>query len=214
MANSDFNIWYKSNKESFLYINERSNIPDKWLDYEEILKIYSKESIIKPINLYMHKLCPPPKLVSIINNEITLCQENFAEIFLLKKRNGASLRSIEKIHMRQFYLSDISLGQIENCFDPVYRWAMPWFIDCENLKIDILPVENSPFYFYEHSYFSQKNKQKRIDPEMLLFKFKNNGVHMIDDEYGRIKRGFPAYLIKFQCNDIMLRQIKETYEKI
>ena len=38
MASPDFNIWYKSFNESFLYINERSNIKDDWLNYSEVLK--------------------------------------------------------------------------------------------------------------------------------------------------------------------------------
>lgn len=211
MANLDFNIWYKSFSESFLYINERSNIKDDWLDYSEILKTKYKNSIIKPINKYIYQLCPPPKLISIDNNTVTLCQENFAEIFLLKKIDSKNLRAIEKIHMRQFYLSKIIKESNKDCFDSVFRWAMPWFIDENNLEIKILNIDESPFYFYDYTYQSKTNTEKRVDPMMLFFKFKNKGKHMIDEEYGRIKRHQPAYLIKFIGSDIMIERIKEFY---
>lgn len=211
MANPDFNIWYKSFNESFLYINERSNIKDDWLDYSEVLKTEYKKSIIKPINKNFYKLCPPPKLISIENNIVTLCQNNFAEIFLLKKQDSLQLNATEKIHMRQFYLSkETKLNNID-CFDNVYRWAMPWFIDEDDIEINILPVNKSPFYFYNFKYISKKNTDKRVDPLMLFFKFKNNGSHMIDIECGRIKRDMPAYFIQFSCNDIIVEKVKEFY---
>ncbi len=213
MANPDFNIWYKSFNESFLYINERSNIKDDWLDYSEILKTEYSDKIIKPINKYFYKLCPPPELVSIKENVITLCQKNFAEIFLLKNKNSVSLRAMEKIHMRQFYLSKKTDTNIEKCFDPVFRWAMPWMIDYDGIDIKISEASDSPFYFYEFSYTSQKLSQDRIEPPMLFFKFKNIGKHMVDEEYGRIKRNNPAYLIEFSGDDIMIERIKEFYGK-
>ena len=121
MADPDFNIWYKSFNESFLYINERSNVADDWLDFNEVLKTPYKNSILKPINKYIYKLCPPPELVSIKNNIVILQQNNFAEIFLLQKKNSTSLRAIEKIWMRQFYLSDIENNNASGCFNQVFR---------------------------------------------------------------------------------------------
>jgi hypothetical protein len=213
MADPDFNIWYKSFNESFLYINERSNIKNDWLDYSEVLKTEYKNSIIKPINKNFYKLCPPPELVSIKNNVVTLCQKNFAEIFLLKKQNSANLNATEKIHMRQFYLSKENKTKIVDCFDHTYRWAMPWFIDEDGIDIEISQVLDSPFYFYDFKYKSKKNTEKQIDPLMLFFKFKNIGSHMIDNECGRIKRNQPAYFVKFSCSDIMVERVKEFYGK-
>ena len=211
MNSPDFNIWYKSFDESFLFINERSNIKPEWLNYDEVLKTEHKDSIIKPINKYMYKLCPPPKLISIDNNIVTLCQENFAEIFLLKKINSKNLRATEKIHMRQFYLSKIIKASDPDSFDPVFRWAMPWFIDEDNIEIEILNIDQSPFCFYDFSYKSKINNKNKVDPIMLFFKFKNKGSHMIDEECGRIKRNQSAYLIKFAGSDIMVKRIKEFY---
>jgi hypothetical protein len=209
--NNNFNIWYESFDESFLYINERSNIKGDWLDYSEILKTEYKESIIKPVNKYFYKLCPPPKLISINNNTVTLCQENFAEIFLLKKPDSNKLIAMEKIHMRQFYLSNKTNTNNNLCFNEIFRWAMPWFIDYPELNINIIPIDNSPFYFYEEQYYYQKQISNRIDTKMLFFQFKKEGSHMIDSEYGRIKRQQPAYLINFTGNDILVNKIKEFY---
>ena len=213
MAQSDFNIWYKSFDESFLYINERSNIKNDWLNYDEVLKTEHKDSILKPINKNFYKLCPPPKLVSIEKNSVTLCQENFAEIFLLKKIDSLHFGATEKIHMRQFYLSKEKLPKVDDCFDPVFRWAMPWFLDIDDIEVSISTAPDSPFYFYDFKYTSKKNIENRIDPRMLFFKFKNVGSHMIDNECGRIKRQQPAYLIKFSGSDIMIDKIKEFYVK-
>lgn len=213
MAKSDFHIWYKSFNESFLYINERSNVKDDWLKYSEVLKTEYKDSIIKPINKNFYKLCPPPKLVSIKDNYITLCQENFAEIFLLKKMDSFHLNATEKIHMRQFYLSKENLPNIDGCFDQVFRWAMPWFIDEDDIDVEISAAPNSPFYFYDLKYTSSKNTESHIDPKMLFFKFKNTGKHMIDEECGRIKRQQPAYLMHFYASDIIVNKVREFYVK-
>lgn len=207
----DFNIWEKSLTQSFLYINERSNLKNDWLNYKEVLNTEYKNSIIKPINKYFYKLSVPPKLISVVNNEITLCQENFAEIFLLKKQDSENLIAMEKIHMRQFYLSNQKTTDDLLCFDQKYRWAMQWFIDYPGIKINILPIEESPFYFDKYFYYSKIENSEKIEPEMLFFKFKNEGSHMVDEEYGRIKRNSPAYLINFIGDDILVKKIKEFY---
>jgi hypothetical protein len=48
---------------------------------------------------------------------------------------------------------------------------------------------------------------------MLFFQFKNKGQHMVDLEYGRIKRNSPAYFINFTVNDTIVEEIKEFYGK-
>ena len=76
----DFFIWHKSKSESFLWINKRSRVPSRWLSYPEGIKGKDND-IIKPINLYVDRLYPKPKLISIDNNVVTLQQTNHAEIF-------------------------------------------------------------------------------------------------------------------------------------
>jgi hypothetical protein len=209
MSRVDFFAWDHGANKSFIEINDRSNVKPDWLTYNEVLKTEYKNSIIKPINKYMYKLSTPPKLVSITNNVVTLCQQNFAEIFLLENKNR--LMAIEKIHMRQFYLSNKNNTEIRECFSPVFRWAMTWFIDVDGLEINISPIQDSPFYFYETSYTSKIETNTIIDPRMLFFQFKNVGQHIKNDEYGRIKRGRDAYLITFKASDEIIDRIKEFY---
>jgi len=209
MNNLDFNAWDKGRQSSFLKINLKSNIKDDWLKYEEVLKTKYKDSIIKPINKYMCKLAIPPRLISIIDNTVTLCQDNFSEIYLLNKEDY--LVAIEKIHMRQFYLSDQKNIEKTDCFEDIFRWAMTWFIDTDGLEITILPLEESPFYFYDTSYFSKKEQADIIEPKMIRFQFKNVGSHMKDTDYGRIKRKQPAFLIRFEADDYVIRKVKEFY---
>jgi hypothetical protein len=48
---------------------------------------------------------------------------------------------------------------------------------------------------------------------MLFFQFKNKGLHMKPEGYGRIKRWQPAYLITFTADDKAIQKIKEFYGK-
>lgn len=214
MAAVVMNIWSKSRKESFLYINERSNIRPDWLEYSEVLKGKYKNSIIKPINKYVEKLYIAPKLISIENNHVVLQQNNFAEIFLLLRAGQINLTAMEKVHMRQFYLSNKKI-ETNNCFNDVYRFFVPWFIDEDGLEIKIKQSDNSPFNVEEHTFISKKYSinTDKIEPEMINIQFKNIGNHMIDNEYGRIRRNNPLYNIEFDANDIIVEKIKEFYVK-
>ena len=212
MAEADFNIWYKSKIESFLFINERSNIKDEWLNYSEVLNGRYANSIIKPINKYVENLYPKPKLVSIENNIIILEYLSFAEIMLLKRRPGDILSAMEKVHMRQFYLSDKTDESDSTCFEEVYRLFIPWILDSPGTKMTITTIEDSPFkVFNDSGIFSDYECFNRIDPKMLYFQFKKIGKHMIDEEYGKISKLTPTFKLMFEGNDIMVERVKEFY---
>lgn len=211
MSRLDFDAWEKGVNGSFLNINHKSNIREDWLTYDQILSGKYKNSIIKPINKYMQNLSIPPKLISIIDNKVTLCQQNFAEIYLLENKDPYYLRAIEKIHMRQFYLSTKINKDNPECFDPVFRWAMCWFIDLDNIEVTISSIDKSPFFFHEISYITKKEDAYAIDPKMLFFQFKKIGDHIKDDEYGRIKREQPAFLMSFNADSATIDRIKEFY---
>ena len=211
MSRVDFHAWEKGVNGSFLNINHKSNIKEDWMVYSEVLKSKYKNSIIKPINKYMERLSIPPRLVSITDNKVTLCQDNFAEIYLLENPENKNLMAVEKIHMRQFYLSTKTNKDNNQCFEQVYRWARCWFIDIDNIEINITSIEDAPFYFHNTSFLSKKEDTYAIDPKMLFFQFKKVGKHMKDSEYGRIKRQQPAYLISFNADNAVIERIREFY---
>lgn len=214
MPVADFNIWYKSTIESFLYINHRSNIKDDWLNYSEVLNGKYKDSVLKPINKYVENLYPAPRLISIENNVVTLEYLSFAEIMLLQRKHEEQLSAMEKVHMRQFYLSDICDDSNSDCFQEVYRLFIPWVLDSPGKIFKISTIEDSPFRVFEkHSRFSDYECLQQIDPEMLFFQFRKVGDHMIDSEYGKIPKNTPTFRLEFDADDIMIKRIKEFYAK-
>jgi len=209
----DFDIWYKSKSESFLYINERSRVTSRWLSYQEGIKDKYTDSIIKPINLYASRLYQKPKMISIKNNEIILQQTNHAEIFLLQKEDG--LYSLDRPWIRQYYLSDQDPSELpKNCFDGVFRFYMPWLID-ENINAFIEQPEDSPFTIYPGimNFKTIPKSTLMIETDFVYFHFKNKGSHMIDHEFGKIPRFSPMYNIRFQASDIMIERVRKLYEQ-
>jgi len=208
-----FNVWYKSFTESFLDINKNSNIKPPWLKYSYVLDGEYKNSIIKPINHYVEKLYVKPNLLSIVGNTVTLQQTNHAEIFLLQMNFEDKLKALDRPHMRQFYMSNKMKNIDGNRFDQVYRFYIPWFLDADGIKIKILQAENSPFIIEEKNFISKayNNTWTYIEPEMVFFNFKSAGSHMIDEEYGRIKRFSPMFNLEFEVDDIIIERIKEFY---
>lgn len=207
-----FNVWYKSFTESFLDINKNSNIKPSWLEYSHVLNGEYKNSIIKPINHYVEKLYVKPNLLSIVGNTVTLQQTNHAEIFLLQMNFEDKLKALDRPHMRQFYMSD-KTKDTDSRFDQVYRFYIPWFLDIDGAKIKVLQSKNSPFIIEEKEFISKKydNNFEYVEPEMIFFNFKSVGPHMIDEEYGRIKRFSPMFNLEFEADDIMIERIKEFY---
>ncbi len=209
----DFDIWYKSKSESFLYINERSRVTSRWLSYQEGIKDSYADSIIKPINLYVSRLYQKPKLISISNNEVVLQQTNHAEIFLLQKEDG--LYSLDRPWIRQYYLSDQEPPELpKDCFDGVFRFYMPWLID-ENIDAFIEQPEDSPFIIYPGimNFKAIPKSTLMIETDFVYFHFKNKGNHMIDHEFGKIPRFSPMYNIRFQASDIIIERVRKLYEQ-
>jgi hypothetical protein len=207
-----FNVWYKSFTESFVYINKNSNVRPSWLKYLYVLEGQYKNSIIKPINRYVENLYIKPNLLSIVGNTVTLQQTNHAEIFLLQMKFENKLKALDRPHIRQFYMSD-KTKNVGTRFDQVYRFYIPWFLDIEGAKIKVLQPENSPFIIEEKEFVSKKYEKDSVyvEPEMIFFNFKSDGPHMIDFEFGKIKRLSPMFNLEFEADDIMIERIKEFY---
>lgn len=209
----DFQIWYKSKTESFLYINDRSRVFPRWLSYQEVLRDSKyTNSVLKPINMYAKYLYPGPKLISIENNIVTLQQGNHAEMFLLEDSDG--FYNIDRPWVRQYYLSDKECELPPNCFPGVFRFYIPWIIDAD-IDVEILQPENSPFVIHEQTISFKKttHSETRIDPEFVHFHFKNIGSHIVEPGFAKIPRQSPMFNIRFFANDIIVDEIKEFYEQ-
>lgn len=221
----DFFIWHKSKSESFLWINKRSRVPSRWLSYVEGIKGKDKD-IVKPINLYVDRLYPKPKLISIDNNTVTLQQTNHAEIFLVSSPEIINtmerdepykeriMWNLDRPWIRQYYLSDkTDFSDPATCFSQTFRFYVPWIID-EDISIEIKQPEDSPFSILEDTINFKKilNNTQQIDPPFVHFQFKKIGSHMIDEDYGKISRLSPMYNMVFEASDIMVKEIRRFYE--
>ena len=212
----DWELWDKSDKESFLYINNRSCPFPDWLSFQQVLKNPKhNNSILKPINEYVSRLYPPPSLVSITDNKIVLRQGNHAEIFLLIKDDG-SFYNVDRPWIRQYYKSSGEYDLPEDCFDGMYRFYVPWTIDADvTIKI-VEPSKDSPFHIYETNIRSTKipSNIQSIEPPFVNFHFKKVGSHMIDDSFGKIRRQSPMFDIEIETNDIIvLSSVRKFYER-
>ncbi len=206
----DFKIWHNTPDKSFLYINERSRVFERWLSYQEGVKDL-RDSIIQPINLYAKNLYPAPKLISITGNEVVLQQRNHAEFFLLIE--DGDFYNVDRPWVRQYYRSDANHTAPEGCFKGNYRFYISWLLN-ENISVQIEQPEDSPFLIYPRTVEFKKLDPwlPRFDPEMVEFNFRNEGKHMIDEEFAKIPRLQPMFNMRFVADDIIVQRVKEFYE--
>jgi len=210
---NNFNLWYETKDPIFTDISQRSNIPEKWLSFQTILSGTNKDSIIKPINRYVERLVPPPKLISIKDNIIRLRQGNHAEFFLLEKEDG-EFYNVDRPWQRQYYNSALDLDA-QDCFPGTFKFYVPWFID-ENVHVYFYPPEeDSPFHTYPTMapYHRIPLDVKFVEPHFVPFRFKRVGTHMINEKFGKIPRQSPMYDMVFHASDIIVERVKEFYEQ-
>ncbi len=207
----NFNIWYESYDESFIKLNLDSFAQPEWLSFEEVMKREYSSSILKPINLYVQKLYPPPKLITIEDNKVRLRQGNHAEIFLAIE--DGSFKNVDRPWIRQYYQTSQFPENVEGCFPGAYKFYVPWIIDA-NVQVSLEAVEESPFLIYPKTENWKKldGNEHFIEPSMVAFNFKNSGSHMVDSQFGKIKRQSPMYDIVFDADAILVEKIREFYE--
>jgi hypothetical protein len=213
----DWNLWDNSKTESFLFINKIAVPYPKWLSFNPVKENeLFKNSVLKPINHYVSNLYPPPKLLSISESGFTLQQGNHAEMFLLVDhyRREGKFYNIDRPWIRQYYSSNKEHDLPKDCFEGIYRFYVPWIFDYD-VSVSFTQPEDSPFYIYENKVNFKKipNNTNEIEPPFVHFHFKNTGYHMLDPEFGKIKKQSPMFNIQVQTTDIMLiEQVKEFYE--
>lgn len=210
MSSFNFNLWYETYDPNFTEISHKSLLPEKWINFQAISQGIFENSVIKPINRYVEFLYPRPSLVSITNNTITLRQRNHAEIFLLQEQE---FRNVDRPWMRQYYQTKDSF-EAPDCFEPTYLFYVPWFVDM-NIEVMIKsPGENSPFVIKEKNILYKKVPKfsQYVEPAYVPFKFKNSGLHMSKDNFGKIPIGSAMFDMVFSVDDIIIEKIKDFYE--
>jgi hypothetical protein len=212
-SENNFNIWYDTYDPNFIDINKNSRMPYKWLTYSRIIEGRYASSPIKPINKYVEALYPAPILLDISNNMVTLQQRNHADFFLLVRDNG-EFYNVDRPWQRQYYQTKESFDIPENCFQEVYKFYVPWFID-QNIEVSFETVDNSPFYIYNKRdmFYRVQGVPEFVEPMFVAFSFKRVGNHMEDNDFGIIKRNSPMFNIKFYADDILVEKIRKFYEK-
>jgi hypothetical protein len=213
-AKSGFNyeVWYETIDPSFIDISKDSRLPDKWLNYKNVLAGKYMHSILKPINRYVENLYIKPKLISVDQEKIVLQQGNHAEILVQQKEE--EFYNVDRPWMRQYYKAKESDSLPDGCFPGTYKFYIPWIID-ENASISIEQVEDSPFYIYPTSFEARRidPMTQYIEPPFVNFHFKNTGSHMIKDGFGKIPRQSPMFNMVIRANGIIVERVRNFYEQ-
>ena len=209
----DFDIWYKTKDPVFSDISLKSRVVDRWVRFDPIRNGKYKDSVIKPINAYVQSLYPAPTLLSIDSGIVRLQQKNHAEFFLLEGSSG--LRNVDRPWMRQYYNTEFKMDKDVNCFDDVFKFYVPWYIDLDVEVSYEKPTEDSPFKISPcTSFHKQVDPDSRyLEPDFVPFKFKRVGPHMVDHRFGKIKRYSPMFDIVFKVDDIMEQRVRNFYEQ-
>jgi hypothetical protein len=204
--------WVNSESLSFPEILIQSKIPPNWARYN-IYDISNIHSILKPVNRYVLKLYPKPKILKIENNVVTFRQKTHAEIWIEEKNNNV-IYALDKCHQRQFYPS---LNNIENkdCFKPTYKFYIPWFIN-KNIEITISPVEDeqTPFYINKKNIISKyvEDNEEYVKTEFVDFKIKNTNDYL-KEKYAIISKNTAMYDMSVILTNEELLKLGEQYEK-
>lgn len=212
ILNHDFNIWHNTYDPNFIEICQKSNVPERWVLYQEVLSGKYSDSIIKPINSYAENLYPFPTLVSINDKTVKLRQHTHAEILLLE--TDGNLKALDRPWLRQFYQSLMIHKDSTEVFQDSFVAYSPWFID-ESVEATVSQIKGSPFLIQnmEYTYRKHTANERYIDPIMVPFRFKNVGPHMKTKYFGKIKKNTPIFDITFEANGIIIEKIRNFYEK-
>lgn len=219
----DMFTWYKTPDPTFASINKKSRVPQEWKSFQRVLRGTYGNEIIKPINYYAEFMCDnPPELVSIEGNTVRLRQYSYAQIYVLDPNDFDSytqFNATDRPWIRQFYNTRFKFEAPDTCFEPTYLLYTPWIIDA-NVDVTYEPCKDieSPFYIYpitgSYKYIQDRDFVDELEPHWIPFHFKRVGSHIQDDlEFGMINENSPMYDIVFTADDIIIRDIKEFYER-
>lgn len=205
-------IWYESKDPDFIRLCEKSRVTSVWMSYWTGVEGKYQEAPIKPISNYVSQIGYEPSLVSINGNIIRLRFYLYADIYLLKE-SGEELYHVDRPWVRQYYLTNHTMPEQEDCFEGTFKFYVPWCID-DNVYVRYMqPSVDSPFIVENKEDFWYKvgEQTDMVRPHFVHFKFKKIGSHMEDEELGIPRRGDPIFDMEARVSDIMVERIKEYY---
>lgn len=208
----DKDAWYKSLDPNFLDICLKSRATSNWISYQRVLNGKFGNDILKPINNYASVLIPPPRLVSIVDNTVTLRYYTFADIYL-QFRDG-ELYNVDRPWIRQYYMTATDLPAEADADSKTYKFYTPWFLDA-NIEVSYSGVEGSAFQVHSivDRWYPVPKYVEFAHPHFVPFNFRVVGDHMRDSSYGVIDQPHPMFDVTFTGDDIILSKIEEFYAK-
>lgn len=199
------------------------NLPERsfnWPPANLVKKIFIEKhrlndyenSILKPINNYALRICPPPKFVDYDTNHIVLRQHTYGEIWIKNDLEENFYKFVSRPAIQQFdILADI---KVSKDFHPLsLRWQIQWYIDDD---IDVVfKTSNSQdkFICAEQCYNFKKEYDDSSDelvPKHIGFLCKKN-EKFEEDGYEIINRLIPAFDIYIPYSETRLNRIRDFY---
>lgn len=203
-------VWYNTPDPNFVELSKKSRIPHRWLSYDIVREGKYINLPIKPINGYVQNIYDEPKVIDITENKVTVRFFLSADIYLCENsEEDNGFYNVDRLWMRQYYLSEEHMKEIDECYPGTFKFFVPWFID-QTGEVEYLNVDESHFVIQSKKdmWFTPDTKSAFIMPHMVLFRFKHI---KINKEFYTIDKGTPMFDMRVTVNDIMLSKIKEIY---
>ena len=212
----DKDAWIKTPDPDFFDICQKARVPENWYSYKKVLDGRFGESIIKPLSYYNSVLVPPPKLMSISDNTVTLRYYTFADIYVINEGEQGGFYNVDRPWIRQYYPTRSSYDVPEDAWTTSYKFYTPWFVD-DFVEVTYSQVEDefSPFYVQQtmDAWHKVPSFVNFAYPHFVPFNFKKVGPHMKDVDYGVIELGSPMFDMTFQASDIIIERVRNFYAK-
>lgn len=206
--------WLDCHSNSFLEIQNIAKVPPNWKSFKKVvLNNQYKNSILKPINNYVLNLYPKPDLIYKDKGQVILRQKTHADIWLYKE--PTYLYVIDRPHQRQFYPSKTNnFISKDTTFNDQFRFYIPWIFDADcTIQYVNVDGEESPFFVLNKNikYNVIEKDLEQIETEFIPFYIYKEGKYKIDEDYGIIKCGTPAYDIIIKDKKV-INKLLEIYE--
>lgn len=210
----DKDLWYKSPDPNFFDICLKSRVSGNWMSYQKVVNGKYGNEIIKPISNYASVLIPPPKLVRINGDTVTLRYYTFADIYV-QYRDG-ELYNVDRPWIRQYYMTANNYDVPDDIWPKTYKFYTPWFIDA-NVTVAYTQVDDEYSAFTVPTTYGEWNlvdpSSEMVYPQFVPFNFRKDGKHMRDENYGVIEQPHPMFDASFTANDIIVERVREVYAK-